>query len=715
MKRTTVHLVCNAHIDPVWLWPWTAGLDEIVSTCESICGLLERNPDVIFTRGEAWVYEQVERIAPKVFARIRRLVRRGQWEIVGGWYIQPDCNLPGVRGFERQIELGGEYFRRKFGVFPDIAYNVDSFGHAACLPGLMRAAGQRHYVMMRPEQNELALPSSLFWWRGEASGPRVLTFRIEGAYCNVEALGRAHIEMSLRTLPAGVSHTMCFIGVGDHGGGPSQEMIDWCRAHRTVFEGIELVFSSPARFFAAVARQARHAPTFTGELQPNAVGCYSVHRAVKTRARRAEDALVLAEAAVAGDARLRRDSAAELDKAWRWLCFSQFHDTLGGTATPSAYEQVDAHLGHGCAVGDEITALASRRIFAELPPDPAQRLAAHHFGTRTFDDWIEHEPWLEWTKWADDWGLADERGEPVAHQCLRGEASHGASPRLLFRLRVEQGRTREVRIVRARRPAAKTSRATPTFAPAHGGGGEAELVFRRGREEWTPPFLELIEDKTDTWSHGIVAFDGRVVDRPRWSEVRSVDAGPLMWSWTREGRVGESGLRAEWRVYAGSPYYELRLSVAWAERHRLLRLVWPQRAPIDHRLDGMQGRATRRAANGDERPLHDWTQLAGRRGKLGAVVCPDVFSLSATPEHARLTLLRSPIMAHHDPDPGEHARRVFSDQGTHAFVFRFYPQAPSTEELQASADALRRRPLVGDVTRGMPSRALRGKFIPFAP
>ena len=73
----TVHLVFNAHLDPIWLWPWEAGLDEVLNTCETVCGLLERHPDVIFTRGEAWVYEQIRLLNHGLFRRIKRLIRRG--------------------------------------------------------------------------------------------------------------------------------------------------------------------------------------------------------------------------------------------------------------------------------------------------------------------------------------------------------------------------------------------------------------------------------------------------------------------------------------------------------------------------------------------------------------------------------------------------------------------------------------------------------------
>src|SRR5687768_8383005 len=114
----TVHLIFNAHLDPVWLWPWQAGLDEALATCRSACDRLENHPDLFFTRGEAWVYEQVEQLDPATYARIRKHVEAGRWEIVGGWWIQPDCNQPSGFAMKHQIELGKRYFQNRFGIFP---------------------------------------------------------------------------------------------------------------------------------------------------------------------------------------------------------------------------------------------------------------------------------------------------------------------------------------------------------------------------------------------------------------------------------------------------------------------------------------------------------------------------------------------------------------------------------------------------------------------
>ena len=101
-----VHMIGNAHIDPVWLWPWQAGVDEALATMASAADRCDEYPQFVFTRGEAWLYKQVERIRPELFARIRKLTERGQWHITGGQFIQPDLNLPTEAGLRRQLEIG---------------------------------------------------------------------------------------------------------------------------------------------------------------------------------------------------------------------------------------------------------------------------------------------------------------------------------------------------------------------------------------------------------------------------------------------------------------------------------------------------------------------------------------------------------------------------------------------------------------------------------
>lgn len=89
-------------------------------------------------------------------------------------------------------------------------------------------------------------------------------------------------------------------------------------------------------------------------------------------------------------------------------------------------------------------------------------------------------------------------------------------------------------------------------------------------------------------------------------------------------------------------------------------------------------------------------------------MCPDVYAADATPRRVRLTLLRSAMMAQNDPPRPAAPRFTVSDQGPHAFRFRFFRgQTVTTARLERESLMLHRPPLFADVTRGMPPRANR--------
>jgi len=72
----TVHLIFNAHLDPIWLWPWPAGLDEALATCRSACDRLDAHEDLHFVRGEAWVYSMSQQTDPVPVRSYPRSYRR---------------------------------------------------------------------------------------------------------------------------------------------------------------------------------------------------------------------------------------------------------------------------------------------------------------------------------------------------------------------------------------------------------------------------------------------------------------------------------------------------------------------------------------------------------------------------------------------------------------------------------------------------------------
>ncbi|MFI5356709.1 MAG: glycoside hydrolase family 38 C-terminal domain-containing protein [Opitutales bacterium] len=704
----TVHIVFNAHIDPVWLWPWTAGVDEALNTCYTMCNTLDRHPDIIFTRGEAWVYEQVRRHDPALFKRIVKHIRAGRWSVVGGWWIQPDCNLPGAENMRRQIALGRAWFEKHLGLFPRIGYNVDSFGHSAALPDIMAEFGQPNYVFMRPMAHETKLPANVFRWRGRPGGKIVNAFRISCGYATIFPPNLEWVEASLAPLPNGVTHTMCFLGVGDHGGGPNEHMIQWVKDHQDAIPGARLEFSSPERFFRALSPQLEHLPLVTGELQMHAIGCYTGHRPVKLGVRRAENMLALAERALAGAGAPERKAAAPLlEEAWRTLCFNSFHDTLGGSCTPSAARGADDQLAGVKASAETLLSETFRRRAHQLPADPRQRIVLANYTGESFRDFIEHEPWLEWTHWQPDWCLIDERNHPVPHQIVEPETLMPDTMRVLFPLDIPVNSLRTLRI--ARNPGGKAALprgAAPTFKLATRPDGSGTLEAASGAV-CPLPELKLIEDKSDTWSHNIDRFAGPQLDHAHWSEPVLVESGPVRQLWRIDGRIGDSRICADWRRYVGQEFYEVRLRVTWHERHKLLRFSWTPGAAIESREDGISGGGLPRASDGRELPLRDRSLLKLAGGGRAGLVAPDVFALSGDPTAVHLTLLRSCPFAHHDPKilPPKLEHYAWQDQGEHTFVLRFFPAGRmAAKELDRQALLLQQRPVIADLTRGMPYR-----------
>lgn len=161
-----VFLVCNAHIDPVWQWEWEEGAAEAISTFRVAAEFCEEFDGFVFNHNEAILYQWIEEFEPALFERIRRLVKEGKWHIMGGWYLQPDCNMPSGEGFVRQIMEGRRYFFDKFGKAPAVAINFDPFGHTAGLVQIMAKCGYKGYLFCRPGADVRPLPAELFRWRG---------------------------------------------------------------------------------------------------------------------------------------------------------------------------------------------------------------------------------------------------------------------------------------------------------------------------------------------------------------------------------------------------------------------------------------------------------------------------------------------------------------------------------------------------------------------
>ena len=361
VKRGVLHMIGNAHIDPVWLWQWPEGYQEVRATFAAALDRMDETPDFVFTHTSVLFLQWVEESDPQMFARIRERVAEGRWQIVGGWWIEPDCNIPSGESFVRQGLYGQRYLLDRFGITATTGANLDSFGHNASLPQILRRSGMDSYVFLRPKPDENAdLPGPLFRWTA-ADGSQVLAYRIPHEYCAPRDDLGDHVERSLATLPDELGEAAVFYGVGNHGGGPTRanlRSIDELRER----DGLTLELSSLRRFFDAVEHE--DLPAWRGDLQYHAPGCYTTHSGIKRWNRRAENLLQRAEkwSVVADALGAQSYPLRDLSDAWQLLLFNQFHDTLAGTSIEPAYEDARDQIGHATS----LAALAFNRAVQSI-------------------------------------------------------------------------------------------------------------------------------------------------------------------------------------------------------------------------------------------------------------------------------------------------------------------------------------------------------------
>ncbi|MCE0484846.1 MAG: hypothetical protein LV479_11490 [Methylacidiphilales bacterium] len=349
-KKVTFHLLANAHLDPVWLWDWREGLNEGIITVRTILELMEEYPKMTFMRGEAAIYEHIEKTDPETFARIRAMVKAGRWDVIGGTYIQPDTNMPATETLARHFTVGQNYFQRAFGFRPRVAWAADSFGHSAGLPEILTAAGMTGFAFTRPMEKQFHLDNHAFWWESD-SGARILCYRPTVGWYGTERdeIFRRFDGYLKETIEKPVLHVGCFYGLGNHGGGPSRRHLEEIGRWADKNPEVEVIHSSLHRFFDALAadeaKEERPYPVHRGELNFCLRGCYASVAKFKFPYRKTEGRLVRAEkTASIIDASLNRKPET-LAPAWKSILFNSFHDILPGSSIERAYEEQLAWLG----------------------------------------------------------------------------------------------------------------------------------------------------------------------------------------------------------------------------------------------------------------------------------------------------------------------------------------------------------------------------------
>lgn len=692
MKK--LHMIGNAHLDLVWLWPWQEGFQENKATFQSMLDRLDEYDDVVFTSSSAQCYEWVEHNDPAMFEKIARRIREGRWVLCGGWWVQPDCNIPCGESFARQALLGQNYFREKFGVTATVGYNVDSFGHHGMMPQLLRLSGLEHYVFMRPGPHEKGMPARNFIWESD-DGSRVTAFRLPFTYCAWDDL-EGHIRACEGEFDAGVDQLMSFYGVGNHGGGPTIANIEAVRALGEKFPDLDIRFSDPGRYFRELKDKEHLLPVVHGDLQHHASGCYSAHSEIKRMNRRSENSLLRAERFASLSAILgRSEYPADFEHAWKQVLLNQFHDTLAGSGIERAYDDSRNQLGEAISIADrnENNALQAISFAVDIPKEDSM-LPVVVFNPHSWEANVPVE--MESGMFGNlfrgsSFRVVDSDGNELPCQRIRPDAMTGGRWRIVFPAKIPAlgHATFRVYVTDAAQPY------TPSACPANvlenermrvrfcETTGHILSIYDKAAD------LELaggpcarpvvMEDKSDTWSHAVFRFDKQIGEFSAVS-VKKVEDGPVRSSVRVISKYGASTLVQTFTLYRGGTDLHVAAKVNWQEKFQCLKLRFPVNLDQYEPVYEIPFGVISRAAGGEEEAMQKWMDLSGlqhddKRVRGLAILNDSKYSAAIEGNVMDLMVLRSPVYAHHDPFVLEDEIDDYSfiDQGIQSFRYVIAP------------------------------------------
>jgi alpha-mannosidase len=706
----TVHLLCNSHLDPVWLWEWPEGAGEALSLARTVCDLCEEFPSFVFNRNEVQFYEWIEQYDPELFTRIRALVANGQWHVMGGWYLQPDCNMPSGESLVRQILVGKRYFREKFDVEPRVAVNLDPFGHTRGLVQILNKSGYDSYWFCRPKLNEAPFPAAEFTWMGYDRS-RITAAVAESHYNSAPGAARAKIEdWNRREADKPVSQVPW--GVGDHGGGPARQ--DLCNIADLIAatQGIRIVQSTPERYFDDLRERGGELPVHAGGLNPWAVGCYTSMMRLKRLHRRLECELYSSEkmTTTAWAQGLMDYPTDELAEAIRVMLANEFHDILPGTSIPSVEAAAIAELGHGLTLAARVKtraffALATGQASGSEGKHPILVYNPHPFPIETV---VECEVQPAWPDREDQYGVPTvmAMGKKLAAQAEQQESN------------INEDHRKRV-VFRARLKAASMTR-FDCHINKIASKPRLNMRMRRGKLRFCTDQLDVtintrtglidryrvngddflatgacahlvMRDNADPWGMTVNSFRQRLgrfklmnqtdgaavsgVSAARIPAVRVIEDGPVRLVVEALFRYGDSVICQHYKLPRKGTELEIAMRILWQQKDRMLKLSLPTPWRGTALLGQVAYGVEELPDTGDECVAQKWHVVVSRkRSRALSVINDSTYGCDFRSGELRLSLLRAPAHAGH---PTSTDRPIVQqdrfipriDQGEHLFRF----------------------------------------------
>jgi alpha-mannosidase len=654
----------HSHIDVAWLWPLAETERKCARTFASQLSLMDRYSEYKFLQSQAHLYWMTRRLYPDLYARIKQAVRKGQWLVEGGMWVEPDTNITGGESLIRQILHGKRFFREEFGVNCELLWLPDVFGYSGALPQILVGCGMRYFSTQKIFWNYNGgdpFPYNTFWWEG-----------IDGS----QILSHFHYDYNSPTNPAslvkrwnervqkdGLDARLFPFGWGDGGGGPTRNHLEFLRRQKDL-EGVPRTkIAAPNEFFKREERRPGKLPVYLGELYFQAHrGTYTTQARTKRGNRKCEFALREAElwGAVATVRNRRyRYPARQMEETWRNVLLNQFHDIIPGSSINRVYEEAEALSSQ--SLTDAWTE-ADRAMGALVKADAG---AITVFNSLAWDRMVL-------APLPAGWAGAEHEGDPLVTQDIGGTRYVEVSVPGCGWTTLTEGE--------AWPTAAQSLQATPTRMESEvlrlefNRKGELVSMWDKtvGRELAASPMnaFKLFKDvptNYDAWDIDST-YKLNPVELTAAAQIEVISAGPLAAVLRIRRKINQSEMEQEVWLRRNSRRVEFRTRMDWREKHKLLKVAFPTPLRCDEAIHEIQFGHLRRPTHAS-RPYdadrfevsnQKWSAVVEENAGL-AVLNDCKYGINVEGGSLQLTLLRSPLA----PD-------MTADQGRQDFTYAVY-------------------------------------------
>lgn len=360
VKAYQVHVIGHSHIDMNWMWTWPDTVNVILRDFKSVLDMMDDYSELTFTHSQPATYEVVRQQAPDLFERVLQRIEEGRWEPATITWVENDTNMASGEAMARQMLESSAYNQHVLHTEASTFLMPDTFGHAGNLPQLAVSAGAKRYYHHRANPGKTNMWPA-YWWQGQ-DGSRILGISTPTYNGNIRP--RDLVNAALTGKKFGLTDSVHFHGIGDHGGGPARhnlEVLERCQSSPILPSA---VCSTLEAYTEQLLESGVDLPETFGESDFVFEGCYTTHGDIKRENRAGENLLSTADTLTALAGIDQRES---LSEAWRTVCFNQFHDIFDGSGIHEVYADSTKDFHQVAADAQAASSAALKVLSSGLP------------------------------------------------------------------------------------------------------------------------------------------------------------------------------------------------------------------------------------------------------------------------------------------------------------------------------------------------------------